>query len=249
MKLWRIRWTKPTRENKKSKKSSDQQEMEQTPLQPSKSELAQLPAGDSPTPATSPAARTESTIPQTNELAQIPAIHAGVLTRTGLPCVVLHDIHSSISRISPMSGPLFTEDRLNSSSEQDMCDQEVTTIICENTPTRSPTHTVTPRPGSKTETDPCETDLSPIMGLACEKISIVNTHNYLFPERTGRRILDIPILERRPFVLESRHTAYQIQLETLEPILETRTYLLNRLTGQFFAVYDDGYRWLQHPCC
>ena len=109
--------------------------MEQTPLQPSKSELAQLPAGDSPAPVISPAARTESTIPQTNELGQTPAIHAGMLTRTGLLHIVLHDIHSSISKISPMSGPLFTEDRLNTSSEQDMCDQEVTTIICENTPT------------------------------------------------------------------------------------------------------------------
>ena len=80
------------------------------------------------------------------------------------------------------------------------------------------------------------------MGLACEKISIVNTRNYLLPDRTGRRILDIPISERRPFVLESRDAAYQKQLETLEPILETRTYLLDRLTGQFFAIYDDGYR-------
>ena len=123
-----------------------------------------------------------------------------------------------------------------------MCDQEVTTIMRENIPTRSPTHTVMPRPGSSAETEPCVTDLVPIMGLACEKISIVNTRNYLRPGRTGSRILDIPISERRPFVLESGHVAYQIQLETLEPILETRTYLLDRLTGQFHAIYDDGYR-------
>ena len=123
-----------------------------------------------------------------------------------------------------------------------MCDQKVTTIIRENTPTRSPTHTVIQRPGSSTETDPHVTDLSPITGLACEKISIVNTCNSLLPDGTGRRILDIPISERRPFVLENGHAAYQIQLETLEPILETKTYLLDRLTGQFHAIYDDGYR-------
>ena len=80
------------------------------------------------------------------------------------------------------------------------------------------------------------------MGLVHEQTSILNTHNYLLPDGTGRRILDIPISERKPFVLENGHAAYQIQLETLEPVIETRTYLLNRLTGQFHMVCDDGYR-------
>ena len=52
----------------------------------------------------------------------------------------------------------------------------------------------------------------------------------------------MPISKRKPFILENRHTAYQIQLETLEPVLETSTYLLDRLTRQFHMVYDDGYR-------
>ena len=42
--------------------------------------------------------------------------------------------------------------------------------------------------------------------------------------------------------MENRHAAYQIQLETLEPVLETTTYLLDRLTGQFHTVYNNGYR-------
>ena len=42
--------------------------------------------------------------------------------------------------------------------------------------------------------------------------------------------------------MENGHAAYQIQLETLEPVLETSTYLLDRLTGQFHTVYDNGYR-------
>ena len=81
-----------------------------------------------------------------------------------------------------------------------------------------------------------------ITGLAHEQISIFNTRNYLLPDGTGRRILDIPISKRKPFILENGHAAYQIQPETLEPVLETSTYLLDRLTGQFHAVYDDGYR-------
>ena len=42
--------------------------------------------------------------------------------------------------------------------------------------------------------------------------------------------------------MENGHAAYQIQLETLEPVLETSMYLLDRLMGQFHTVYSDGYR-------
>ena len=160
---------------RKGKKSFDQWEMEQTSPQPNRPGSAQLPAGNSATPATNPAARTESIAPQTTGLVQTPGIHTGLLSRTGSLHIVLHDIQASISRISPMSGPLFTEDRLNTSNEQDICDQEITTIIHENRLTRSPGHTVTPRPGSNTETDPHESAPSPIMGLVYEKTNIVNT--------------------------------------------------------------------------
>ena len=92
------------------------------------------------------------------------------------------------------------------------------------------------RPGSiatvdySTQGDPDESAHSLVMGLVHEQTSILNTHNYLLPDGTGRRILDIPISERKPFILENGHAAYQIQLETLEPVLETSTYLLDRLT-------------------
>ena len=41
--------------------------------------------------------------------------------------------------------------------------------------------------------------------------------------------------------MDNGHSAYQIQLKNLEPVLETSTYLIDRLTSQFHAVYDDGY--------
>ena len=166
----------------------------------------------------------------------------------GSPQVPLQNTQAASSHISPLSGPLFTEDRLSTSSEQEICDQEVTTIIRENTPTRSPAHTILSRPGSiatvdySTQGDPDQSAHSLVMGLVHEQKSILSTHNYLLSDDTGRRILDIPISKRKPFILENRHTAYQIQLETLEHVLETSTYLLDRLTGQFHVVYNDGYR-------
>ena len=104
------------------------------------------------------------------------------------------------------------------------------------------------RPGSvatvdySTQGDPDQSAHSLVTGLVREQTSILNTRNYLLPDGTGRRILDIPISKRKPFVLENGHAAYQIQLGTLEPVLETSTYLLDRFTGQFHMVYDDGYR-------
>ena len=200
---------------KKSKKSSDQPDMDQqTSPQPSRPGSAQLPAGDLATPATSLAARTESTGPPATGLAQTPAAHADLLSRVGSPQVPLQNTQTPTSHISPISGPLFREDRLSTSSEQEICDQEVTTIIHENTPTRSTAHTIPPRPGSiatvdySTQGDPDQSGHLLVMGLVCEQTSILNTCNYLLPDGTGRRILDISISERKPFVLENGHAAY-----------------------------------------
>ena len=58
---------------RKSKKSSDQPDMDQqTSPQPSRPGSAQLPTGDSATPTTSPAARTESTMPLNSHKHQLP---------------------------------------------------------------------------------------------------------------------------------------------------------------------------------
>ena len=126
---------------------------------------------------------------------QTPATHADLLSRTGSPQVPLQNAQTPTSHISPISGPLFMEDRLSTSSEQEICDQEVTTIIRENTPTRSTAHTIPSRPGSiatvdySIQGDPDQSGHSLVTGLVCEQTSILNTHNYLLSDGTGRRIL------------------------------------------------------------
>ena len=144
---------------------------QQTSPQPSRPGSAQLPIGDPATPATSLAARTESTVPPATGLAQTPAIH--LLSRMGSPQVPLQNAQTPTSHISPISGPLFMEDRLSTSSEQEICDQEVTTIIHENTPKRSTAHTILLRPGSiatvdySTQGDPDQSGHSLVTGLVC----------------------------------------------------------------------------------
>ena len=89
---------------RKSKKSSDQPDMDQqTSPQPSRPGSAQLPTGDSATSATSPAARTESTVPPATGLAQTPATHVDLLSRTGSPQVPLQNTQTPNSHISPLS--------------------------------------------------------------------------------------------------------------------------------------------------
>ena len=106
---------------------------QQTSPQPSRPGSAQLPAGDSAPPATSLAARPESTAPPATGLAQTPATHVDLLSRMGSPQVPLQNTQSPTSHISPISRSLFMEDRLSTSSEHEICDQEVTNITHENT--------------------------------------------------------------------------------------------------------------------
>ena len=137
--------------------------------------------------------------------------------------------------MSQMSGPLLTEDRLStSSSDADDCDTEVLNITRRCTPLEVSTTMMSPRPGShstvdySTQGDPEQQPES--------------------PDGSGRRIYDIPTheLHAYPDFLQNGHAAYQIQLPKLESILETTTFLMDRVDGQCYVVYEDGYRrWLQ----
>ena len=241
-----------TRETKKSTDQPDQQTMDQQSSpqseQRSRPGSAQQPAGETAALATNLTPRAESMPLHIAGLLQMPAVQVGLLSRTGSPQVQLPATQTSNSHISPMSGQLFIEDRLNTSgSDQEMCDQEVITLTQDRTPTRTPVHNAPSQTGSVTTVDySTQGDLdqpahSPLESSGNQSNSIDNTRNFLLPDGTGRRILDIPISKRKPFILDNGHSAYQIQLKNLEPVLETSTYLIDRLTGQFHAVYDDGY--------
>ena len=136
----------------------------------------------------------------------------------------------------------------SSVSDQEICDQEVRNITRMCTPSETSTIVMSPRPGSSatidysTQGDPDQPAYSPLSGLAHAQQLILSTCNYLLPDVSERRIYDIPAPQCQPFMLGNGHAANQIELENLEPILETNTFLMDRLTDQFHAVYEDGYR-------
>ena len=138
--------------------------------------------------------------------------------RLGTLQVFLHNNNTqeSGSDMSQMSGPLFTEDRLStsSSSDQEMCDQEVDNITRTRTPSETSTLVMSPRPGSKatvdysTQGDRDQPAYSLLSGLALEQQLMLNTHNYLLPDGYRRRIYDLPASQHQPFMLGNGHGTY-----------------------------------------
>ena len=149
-----------------------------------------------------------------------------------------------------MSRPLFTEDRISTSSgsDQEICDQEVRNIKRTHTPSETSTLVMSPIPGSgatvdySTQGDPDQPAYLLPSGLACEQQLMLNMCYYLLLDGSRRRIYDLPASQHQPFMLGNSYAAYQIKLENLEAIIETNTFLIDRLTGQFHAVYEDSYR-------
>ena len=151
-----------------------------------------------------------------------------------------------------MSAPLFTEDRYSTSSgsDQEACDSEVCNITRGCAPSEAPTVVMSPRPSSNstvdysTQGDPDQPAPSPQQGLSADQQCIKNNLNFLLQDGSRRTIYDIPAHELHSFpdMLENGHRVFQIELPNLQPILETSTYLMDCVTGQFYAVNDDGYR-------
>ena len=221
------------------------------PNQPHRPASTQLTAGESATPSTGQADRSSLTPLQDTGLMQLPPVNTVPPPRAGTPQIFFNNnTQDSGSHMSQMSGSLFTEDRLSTSSvsDQEICDQEVRNITRMHTPSETSTIVMSPRPGSSAtvdysiQGDPDQPAYSPLSGLAHAQQLILSTCNYLLPDVSGRRIYDIPAPQCQPFMLGNGHAAYQIELENLEPILETNTFLMDRLTDQFHAVYEDGYR-------
>ena len=154
--------------------------------------------------------------------------------------------------MSQMNACLFTEDRYSTSSGsgQEACDCEVSNITWGCTPSDASTIVMSPRPGSNstvdysTQHDPGQPPPHLQDSLSPDKQWIKKNHNFLLPDGSGRRIFDISTHERHFLsnALENGNNAYQVKLPNLEPVLETSTYLMDEITGQFHAVYADGYR-------
>ena len=162
----------------------------------------------------------------------VPALQP-VPARPLTPRVLLPKSQDSGSRSSPMSAPLFMEDRCTTSPEDETaaCHAEVTLIYNRRTPSQSATVPFSPeRPMSTPTTTDYTTQGDPNQ-VASPKPpkdqqwnndnQYIDTKNYFIPDGSDRRIHDIPNKVFHAGYLENGNNAYLLHLPKLQDMLHT----------------------------
>ena len=144
------------------------------------------------------------------------------------------------------SAPLFKEDRYSSTSEEESEADEVTFIHDKNNgpfsnhQTKRPASTPTPS-NYITQGDP---DASPSNLFKSNDISdeFPGTNNFFMPDGSNRWIHQIDNKVFHACYLENGNNAYLLELPAQENMLNTRKFLMDEMSGQFYAVYGNSYQ-------
>ena len=179
-------------------------------------------------PETAPAERTEMApmLP--------PSLH-----RPLTPCMPLPA--SPASSLSS-SAPLFQEEGYNSTSEEEL---EATFTHGRHNGTSPHQHarrTSTPAPSDyMTQSDP---DASPSISSKTHDINnkFLGTNNFFMPDGSNRQIHQIQNKVFHAGYLENGNNVYLLELPALENMLNTCKFLMDEMSGQFYAVYGNSYQ-------
>ena len=144
------------------------------------------------------------------------------------------------------SAPLFKEDKYSSTSEEESEVDEVTFIHGRSNSTFSnhqaerPTSTPTTS-NYTTQDDP---DASPSNLFRSNVISdeFLGTNNFFMPDGSNRWIHQIDDKVFYAGYLENGNNAYLLELPALENMLNTQKFLMDEMSGQFYAVYGNSYQ-------
>ena len=159
------------------------------------------------------------------------------------PHMPLPASHTSSSQ---SSAPLFKEDKYSSTSEEESEADEVTFIHGKSNSTflnhqaKRPTSTPTTSDYT-TQGDP---DTSPSNLFRSNDISdkFLGTNNFFVPDGSNRWIHQIDNKVFHAGYLENGNNAYLLELPALENMLNTRKFLMDEMSGQFYAVYGNSYQ-------
>ena len=159
---------------------------------------------------------------------------------------------ASSSQPSWSSDPLFKEDKYSSTSEEETeVDAEITFIHGRNQPNGMFAHNpTTERPTSTpttvdytTQGDP---DASPstsnLFRLTGTDVEFLGTNNFFVPDGSNRCIHQIDNKVFHAGYLENGNNAYLLELPALEKMLNTWKFLMDEMSGQFYAVYGNSYQ-------
>ena len=155
---------------------------------------------------------------------------------------------------SQSSAPLFKEDKYSSTSEEETeADAEITFIHGRNHPNRMfANNPMTERPMSTPMTadytTQCDPDASPstsnLFRSTATDDEFLGTNNFFIPDGSHRCIHQIDNKVFHAGYLESGNNAYLLELPALEKMLNTRKFLMDEMSGQFYAVYGNSYQWM-----
>ena len=167
-----------------------------------------------------------------------PGPHRPLTPRMALPASPTSSPHSS--------APLFKEDRYSSNSEEESEADEVTFIHDKNNgpflnhQAERPTSTPTPSDYT-TQGDP---NVSPSNLFKSNDISdeFLGTNNFFMPDGSNRWIHQIDNKVFHAGYLENSNNAYLLELLALENMLNTCKFLMDEMSGQFYAVYGNSYQ-------
>ena len=161
--------------------------------------------------------------------------HRPLTPRMPLPASPTSSLHSS--------APLFQEDGYSSTSEEE---SEVTFTHGRSNGTLPNQHTErtasTPTPSDyTTQGDP---DASPSSSFKPQDVhdEFLGTNNFFMPDGSNRQIHQIHNKIFHAGYLENGNNAYLLELPALENMLNTCKFLMDEMSGQFYAVYGNSYQ-------
>ena len=152
---------------------------------------------------------------------------------------------------SQSSAPLFKEDQYSSTSEEESeVDAEVTFIhgrsngMFVNNQADRPTST----PMTSDYTTQGDPDTSPstsnLFRSNVTNDKFLDTNNFFMPDGSNRQIHQIDNKVFHAGYLENGNNAYLLELPALEKMLNTRKFLMDEMSGQFYTVYGNSYQWM-----
>ena len=186
---------------------------------------------------------------QTPHLTQLPEAASAERTATApmLPPGPHRPLTPRMPTSSPhSSAPLFKDDRYSSTLEEESEADEVTFThdrnngLFSNHQAKRPTSTPTPSDYT-TQGDP---NASPYNLSKSNDISdeFLGTNNFFLPDGSNRQIHQIDYKVFHAGYLENGNNAYLLELPALENMLNTRKFLMDEMSGQFYAVYGNSYQ-------
>ena len=167
-----------------------------------------------------------------------PGPHRPLTPRMPLPASPASSSHSS--------APLFKEDKYRSTSEEESEKDKVTFIHSKSNGTFSNHQAKRPTLTAMTYdyTTQGDPNASPSDLFQSNNMSdeFLGTNNFFMPDGSNRRIHQIGNKVFHAGYLESGNNAYILELPALENMLNTHKFLMDEMSGQFYAVYGNSYQ-------